>query len=158
RMNAAELLSSGMIGDPDPYTAAMNALELFRVDDVVISTLPDERSGWLRANLIERVQHATSARVEHVVSDPQATTAAAKKGQMEAASTPPPAAAHGDHGHDHHGPPPANVSSRVNPQLLGMLLFIISEIMVFGAFFTAYFFIRIAQGEPWPAHGTDLPV
>ena len=39
-----------------------------------------------------------------------------------------------------------------------MLLFIISEVMVFGAFFTAYFFIRIAQGEPWPAPGTHLPV
>ena len=77
RLRAAGLLSSGMIGDPDPYTAAMNALELFRVDDVVISTLPGERSGWLRANLIERVRNATSARVEHVVVDTQATTTAA---------------------------------------------------------------------------------
>src|SRR6266487_2813215 len=71
---------------------------------------------------------------------------------MEAAS-----AAHAAE-HDHHGPPPANLSSRVEPQLLGMLLFIISEVMVFGAFFTAYFFIRVAQGDPWPAHGTTLPV
>jgi hypothetical protein len=77
RLNAAGLLSSGMIGDPDPYTAAINALELFRVDDVVISTLPGERSGWLRSNLIERVGSATSARVEHVVVDTQATTSAA---------------------------------------------------------------------------------
>jgi cytochrome c oxidase subunit III len=59
---------------------------------------------------------------------------------------------------DHHGPPAAHRSSRVEPQLLGMLLFIISEVMVFGAFFTAYFFIRVAQGDPWPAHGTTLPV
>jgi cytochrome c oxidase subunit 3 len=64
---------------------------------------------------------------------------------------------HGDAG-EHHGPPPANRSSRVDPQLLGMLLFIISEVMVFGAFFTAYFFIRIAQGDPWPAPGTHLPL
>jgi cytochrome c oxidase subunit III len=64
-------------------------------------------------------------------------------------------AAHDDH---HHGPPAAHRSSRVEPQLLGMLLFIISEVMVFGAFFTAYFFIRIAQGDPWPAPGTHLPV
>ncbi|HYM56040.1 MAG TPA: hypothetical protein VES97_11805 [Solirubrobacteraceae bacterium] len=77
RLHAAGLLSSGMIGDPDPYTAALNALELFRVDEVVISTLPGERSGWLRANLIERVRNATSARVEHVVVDPQSTTTAA---------------------------------------------------------------------------------
>jgi cytochrome c oxidase subunit III len=62
-------------------------------------------------------------------------------------------------GHEeHHGPPAAHSSSRVEPQLLGMLLFIISEVMVFGAFFTAYFFIRVAQGNPWPAPGTKLPV
>jgi cytochrome c oxidase subunit III len=67
---------------------------------------------------------------------------------------------HDGHGHDHHGPPPANRSSRVEPALLGMLLFIISEIMVFGAFFTAYFFIRIvAEGHTWfPIDGKDLPV
>jgi hypothetical protein len=45
----------------------MSALELFTVDEVVISTLPDERSGWMRANLIERVRNATGATVEHVV-------------------------------------------------------------------------------------------
>jgi cytochrome c oxidase subunit 3 len=61
-------------------------------------------------------------------------------------------------GHEHHGPPPAHKSSRVEAPLLGMLLFIISEVMIFGAFFTAYFFIRIAEGEPWPAPGTHLPV
>ncbi|MGH2852915.1 MAG: hypothetical protein ACRDLF_01825 [Solirubrobacteraceae bacterium] len=76
KLRAAGLLSSGMIGDPDPYTAAMNALELFRVDDVVISTLPDERSGWMRSNLIERVRSSTTVPVEHVVVDLQATTVA----------------------------------------------------------------------------------
>jgi hypothetical protein len=68
RMHAEGMLSSGMIGDPDPYTAAVSALELFRADDVVISTLPGERSGWLRSNLISRVQGATAAPVEHVIS------------------------------------------------------------------------------------------
>jgi hypothetical protein len=76
RLHEAGLLASGMIGDPDPYTAAANALELFRVDDIVISTLPDQRSGWLRANLIERVRHITSAPVEHVEVDIHNTTAA----------------------------------------------------------------------------------
>jgi cytochrome c oxidase subunit III len=62
------------------------------------------------------------------------------------------------HAHEeHHGPPEAHRSSRVEPQLLGMLLFIISEVMVFGAFFTAYFFIRVVANDPWPAHGTELP-
>ncbi|HXP28283.1 MAG TPA: hypothetical protein VN804_00890 [Solirubrobacteraceae bacterium] len=76
RLHGAGLLASGMIGDPDPYNAAANALELFRVDDIVISTLPDERSGWMRAGLIDRVKSATSAPVEHVVVDLNATTAA----------------------------------------------------------------------------------
>ncbi|HTA33567.1 MAG TPA: heme-copper oxidase subunit III [Solirubrobacteraceae bacterium] len=76
---------------------------------------------------------------------------------MEAASISHPAGAHGGTG-EHHGPPPANHSSRVDAPLLGMLLFIISEVMIFGAFFTAYFFIRIAEGEPWPAPGMHLPV
>jgi cytochrome c oxidase subunit 3 len=38
-----------------------------------------------------------------------------------------------------------------------MLLFIISEVMIFGAFFTAYFFIRVVSHDPWPAQGTKLP-
>jgi cytochrome c oxidase subunit III len=76
---------------------------------------------------------------------------------MEAASVTHTAAHDGGAG-EHHGPLAAHRSSRVEPQLLGMLLFIISEIMVFGAFFTAYFFIRVAQGDPWPAPGTHLPL
>jgi cytochrome c oxidase subunit III len=63
------------------------------------------------------------------------------------------------HEHEHHGPPEANRSSRVEPQLLGMLLFIISEVMLFGAFFTAYFFIRVVSGDDWfPFKGNELPV
>jgi len=75
---------------------------------------------------------------------------------MEAASV---AVTHEDH-HEHHGPPPANRSSRVEPQLLGMLLFIVSEVMVFGAFFTAYFFIRVVNGDHWfpLPNGDKLPV
>ncbi|MDX6659759.1 MAG: hypothetical protein QOJ55_581, partial [Solirubrobacteraceae bacterium] len=61
------LLVAGMIGDPDPYTAAMNALERFRVTDVIISTLPAEKSGWLRANLPERIADAARIPVDHVV-------------------------------------------------------------------------------------------
>ena len=70
---------------------------------------------------------------------------------MEAASA---AAAHADH---HHGPPEANRSSRIEAPTLGILLFIISEVMIFGAFFTAYFFIRIVTHNPWPARGTVVP-
>ena len=58
---------------------------------------------------------------------------------------------------EHHGPPQAHRSSRAEAPTLGMLLFIISEVMIFGAFFTAYFFIRVVTHDPWPAHGNVLP-
>ncbi len=75
---------------------------------------------------------------------------------MESASV---ALGHADGAHDeHHGPPEANQSSRIEAQFLGMLLFIISEVMLFGAFFTAYFFIRVVGDAPWPADGEELPV
>jgi cytochrome c oxidase subunit 3 len=63
------------------------------------------------------------------------------------------------HDHDeHHGPPAPHYSSSVDPQTLGMYLFIISEIMLFGAFFTAYFFIRVVNNLPWPSAGHEIPV
>jgi cytochrome c oxidase subunit III len=61
------------------------------------------------------------------------------------------------HAHDEH-PPEANVSSRVDARVLGMFLFIASEIMLFGSFFTAYFFIRVSGDEPWPLPPFHLPV
>jgi len=73
---------------------------------------------------------------------------------MEAASVAHPL---GHEEHAHHGPPAANQSSRVDARLLGMMLFIVSEVMVFGAFFTAYFFIRVAEGDKWPAPGMEIP-
>jgi cytochrome c oxidase subunit III len=59
---------------------------------------------------------------------------------------------------EHHGPPIANQSSRVDPRVLGMFLFIASEVMVFGSFFTAYFFVRVVAGSPWPQPPFELPV
>jgi cytochrome c oxidase subunit 3 len=79
---------------------------------------------------------------------------------MESASVPVP---HGGGGHTaehhHHGPPEANVSSRIDRQTLGILLFIISEVMLFGSFFASYFFLRVVVNpESWPPHPFELPV
>jgi hypothetical protein len=68
RARHAGLLIAGMVGDPDPYTAVQNALQFFRIDDIVISTLPETKSGWMRANLVERVRKSTNAPVEHIVA------------------------------------------------------------------------------------------
>jgi len=67
RLQASGLFAAGMIGDPDPFTAITNALQYFRVDDIVISTFEDTKSGWMRADLIERVKRATGKPVEHVI-------------------------------------------------------------------------------------------
>jgi hypothetical protein len=67
RLHDSGLTAAGMIGDPDPYTAIMNALQYFRVDDVVISTFAETKSGWLRADLIQRVRSASGKDVQHVV-------------------------------------------------------------------------------------------
>jgi len=77
RLTAEGIVAACMIGDPDPYTATMNALQYFRVGQIVISTLPEARSGWLRANLIERVRKDSRLPVEHVTAPEQRTPNAA---------------------------------------------------------------------------------
>ena len=58
-----------MIGDADPYTATMNAVHAFpQAREIVISTYSTTRSGWLRADLIERIRKATNRPVHHVVT------------------------------------------------------------------------------------------
>jgi len=53
--------------------------------------------------------------------------------------------------HEHHGPPPIHYSSRIPPPLVGIFLFIGSEIMLFGSFFTVYFFDRVVNSPGmWP--------
>ena len=66
-----------------------------------------------------------------------------------------------DAAHEHHGPPPIHYSSRVSPAVLGMYLFIASEIMLFGSFFTVYFFDRVVNhgvNGQWPPEGLHRPV
>ncbi|MBV9339218.1 MAG: hypothetical protein JO262_21720 [Solirubrobacterales bacterium] len=69
RLHVRDLYAAGIVGDPDPFTAITNALQYFRVDDIVISTFAATKSGWLRSDLIERVRRATGKPVEHVVHE-----------------------------------------------------------------------------------------
>ena len=65
----AGLEAVGQVVHPDPYTAIQNALQFYGPDDIVISTFPETRSGWLRADLIGRVEASTGKPVEHIVSE-----------------------------------------------------------------------------------------
>ena len=70
--------------------------------------------------------------------------------------------AHAEAAHhgEHHGPPPAHQSSRLDAATLGMFLFIASEAMLFGSFFTAYFFARVVNplADAWPPDPFEFPV
>ncbi len=69
KMRGEGLLVAGLVGDPDPYTATMNALQFFKVSRAIISTLPVTRSGWMRSDLISRVRKAANIEVEHIVAE-----------------------------------------------------------------------------------------
>ena len=76
KLRRDHVLAAGMVGDPDPFTATMQGLQFFRVDNIIISTLGPERSGWLRADLVERVKRAAQCPVEHVVAPDQVSAGA----------------------------------------------------------------------------------
>jgi hypothetical protein len=59
----------GQIAHPDPYAAVRDAIEDERVDELIVSTLPGARSGWLRRDLVGRLRNDTKLPVEHVVVD-----------------------------------------------------------------------------------------
>jgi hypothetical protein len=62
------IVAAGMIGDPDPYVATMNAVQFFHISEIVISTLPRDQSKWMADKLVERVSSATNKPVEHIES------------------------------------------------------------------------------------------
>jgi hypothetical protein len=77
RLRVRGLYAAGLVGDPDPYTAVVNTLQYFRVDDIVISTFAETKSGWLRSDLIERVRRVSGKPVEHVVHQESSQTSEA---------------------------------------------------------------------------------
>jgi phosphopantetheine adenylyltransferase len=59
----------GQIAHPDPFTAAVQAAHDERTDEIIVSTFPGERSGWLRRDLVGRLRSETGLPVQHVVSE-----------------------------------------------------------------------------------------
>ena len=69
---AAEgIQASGEVGDADPFLATMDAVAERRPDEIIVSTHPATQSGWLRRDLIERIENASGLPVEHIVVDLQ---------------------------------------------------------------------------------------
>jgi hypothetical protein len=77
-LREAGIVAAGMIGDPDPYTAAMNAAQYFHISEIVVSTLPSGSSQWMADKLVERIEGATNKPVEHIESQPDSQPAGAE--------------------------------------------------------------------------------
>ena len=57
----------GQVAHPDPFTAAMQATQDERVDEIIVSTFPGEKtSSWLRGDLVNRLRKQTGLPVTHV--------------------------------------------------------------------------------------------
>lgn len=56
----------GQISHPDPYAAVMQTIDDERVNEIIVSTFPGARSGWLRRDLVGRLRADTKLPVEHV--------------------------------------------------------------------------------------------
>jgi len=90
-MYRSDIDATGQPMSPAPFAAVQNAIEHYRIDEVLISTLAGEQSVWLEEGLIDRVQELTDKPVEHV-----------EAGGDVAPSAAPVAGAHEAKGHENH--------------------------------------------------------
>ncbi len=63
-----EIDATGQPMSPEPFAAVKNAIEHYRVDDVLISTFAGRSSKWLEDGLIDHVKEITDMPVEHFES------------------------------------------------------------------------------------------
>jgi hypothetical protein len=77
QLRASGIEAHGQIAHPDPFTATMHAVRDERIDEIIISTYPNERSGWLRRDLVGRVRGETKLPVDHVIVAPEQAEAGA---------------------------------------------------------------------------------
>ncbi len=69
-LREAGIPAHGVVFDDDPLTAVKDLLASEDIDEIVVSTHRETRSGWLRKNLLEEIRRVAGGRpVEHVVSD-----------------------------------------------------------------------------------------
>jgi hypothetical protein len=71
RLREMGIEAQGEVMDPDPFLAVQDAVRLYGPDEIILSTHPYPRSGWLRRDLVERIRSWSKLPVEHVVVDLQ---------------------------------------------------------------------------------------
>jgi len=71
RLRSEGIEAHGQVAHPDPFTAAMHAVRDERVDSILVSTFPEQKSSsWLRRDLVGRLRSEAKVPVEHVVVEP----------------------------------------------------------------------------------------
>src|SRR5579884_3995538 len=71
-LREAGIPADGYVVEADPAAAVRDALATLEppVDEVLVSTHPEEKSGWLRRGVLDRIRSAAGEiPVEHLVSD-----------------------------------------------------------------------------------------
>jgi hypothetical protein len=77
-LRADGIEAHGQVAHPDPLTAIKHAVRDERIDEIIVSTFPgQQRSSWLRGDLVNRVRKETGLPVEHVEVAPEAVGAPA---------------------------------------------------------------------------------
>jgi hypothetical protein len=62
----------GQVAHPDPFTAALHAVQDERIDEIIVSTFPGEKiSSWLRGDVVNRLRKQTGLPVQHVQVAPE---------------------------------------------------------------------------------------
>jgi hypothetical protein len=75
-LRAEDIDVHGQIAHPDPFTAAMQEVHDERTDEIIVSTFPGEqRSSWLKRDLVGRLRSESGLPVEHVVVEREAVGA-----------------------------------------------------------------------------------
>lgn len=83
----ADVDATGQPMSPEPFAAIQNAVEHYRIDEILISTLAGQQSKWLEEGLIEKVREITDKPIEHVEASDAAAPAAPREPEPVAAAT-----------------------------------------------------------------------
>ncbi len=74
-LRSENLEATGELGSYKPLKALADAVERFRPDRLVICTLPEQQSAWLRFDIVDRAREAHGLPVTHVVVQPETVPA-----------------------------------------------------------------------------------
>ncbi|CAB4686003.1 MAG: hypothetical protein F2663_01440 [Actinobacteria bacterium] len=69
RLELEGITAQGWVGDSNPMQALTDALQITKVDEVLIATHPEGRSNWLERGLVDRARAAVDLPLMHVVVD-----------------------------------------------------------------------------------------